>query len=138
MFFDVPATGNLYSEAYGPGGVIVSRVNPQALPQADNGFGLSGAPAGLGFGWGDLFSDWSRAGATIITGRYSQPELSVGTSIQRQRNPDGSYSEVLSRQPEGVPVGLGAPVVAAGVSITTVALLVGGGLVLVLLMNRGR
>lgn len=136
MFLTVPATRDIYSGHFGTG--VKEVVTPARLPRMNgNGFGLSGWFDGVD--WGGIIETGAKTGAAIATAQWGQPKLTAGQSIQRVKNADGSYSEVLTQQTPGVPIGLGissATAAAGGIGIGTLAMLGLG--VAVVFMMQGR
>lgn len=111
--------------------------NPWVDGDCDGMNGMAGWFDGVD--WGSLIETGAKASATIATAQWGQPNLKPGQSIQRVKNSDGSFSEVLMQQPAGLPAGGNAIVAgAAGVS-SGMLMMVGIGAVLLFTMQgRGR
>lgn len=136
MFLQVPATRDMFSAHFGNG--VREAVKPGHFAGfSNNGMGMAGWFDGID--WGSLIETGAKASATIATAQWGQPNLKPGQSIQRVKNSDGSFSEVLMQQPAGLPAGGNAIVAgAAGVS-SGMLMMVGIGAVLLFTMQgRGR
>jgi hypothetical protein len=140
MMIQVPAVRGIYAGHFGSG--VREVVNPGNLQSfTGNGFGVSGLSGWFdGVDWGSIIETGAKAGASIAQNQWGQPNLKPGQTIQRVRNADGSYSEVLAQQTPGVPIGFNtttAGAAAAGIGVGTLAM-IGVGLVAVfMLQGRG-
>jgi len=133
MFITVPVTRDIYAAHFGNG--MRETVTPDKFPRR-TGNGIGNWSDGID--WNSMIQAGTRAGTTIATARWGQPNINRGTAVQRHRNADGSYSEVLSRQESGYPVGLNTAA-AAGIGISAGTLMVVGvGVVAFVMMQRGR
>ena len=140
MFVDVPAVRDIYSGYFGAG--VKERVNTTKLPpRTANGFGMSGLEGWFdGVDWGSLIETGANTASKIALSQFGQPNLKEGQSIQRVRNADGSYSEVLMQQPKGTPTGFfggNTTAAAAGLSTGMIAV-IGVGLVAIFMMQGRR
>ena len=95
--------------------------------------GPTSGNASTGFNWGSIFAPLSNLAANVLGTRYAVPQLNAGQTIQT-----GPGGTLITQQPAGVPATGGLLTGSTGISTTTLVMLGGVVMVVLLISKKGR